>query len=186
MNPSTQTGAPKTSAKRKGNGVSSPSRRGGSGRVLTDVIVDLGFVDQEAMDGAVEKANDSGGRPERLLVSDGFLTEDQLARAIAERFGLDHIDLAVYRVDPDAAKLVAPAAVRRYRAVPVAFPGERTLLVAMSDPANVLAQDDIAVMTGYEIRPAVASPTDIDALLERLEDPKIGRASCRERVSCCV
>ncbi len=177
MNPSTQTGATKTSAKRKGNGVTSPSRRGGSGRVLTDVIVDLGFVDQEAMDGAVEKANDSGGRPERLLVVDGLLTEDQLARAVAERFGLDHIDLAVYRVDPDAAKLVTPAAVRRYRAVPISFPGERTLLVAMSDPANVLAQDDIAVMTGYEIRPAVASPTDIDALLERLEDPNFGNGA---------
>jgi len=177
MNPSTQTGAPKTSAKRKGNGVTSPSRRGGSGRVLTDVIVDLGFVDQEAMDGAIERANESGGRPERLLVGDGSLTEDQLARAVAERFGLDHIDLAVYRVDPDAAKLVTPAAVRRYRAVPVAFPGERTLLVAMSDPANVLAQDDIAVMTGYEIRPAVASPTDIDALLERLEDPNFGNGA---------
>src|SRR5688572_12351019 len=116
MNPSTQTGAPKTSAKRKGNGVTSPSRRGGSGRVLTDVIVDLGFVDQELMDGAIERANESGGRPERLLVGDGSLTEDQLARAVAERFGLDHIDLAVYRVDPDAAKLVTPAAVRRYRA----------------------------------------------------------------------
>ena len=177
MNPSTQTGAPKTSAKRKGNGVTSPSRRGGSGRVLTDVIVDLGFVDQEAMDAAVGQANDSGGRPERLLVADGLLTEDQLARAVAERFGLDHIDLAVYRVDPDAAKLVTPAAVRRYRAVPIAFPGERTLLVAMSDPANVLAQDDIAVMTGYEIRPAVASPTDIDALLERLEDPNFGNGA---------
>jgi type IV pilus assembly protein PilB len=177
MNPSTQTGASKTSAKRKGNGVTSPSRRGGSGRVLTDVIVDLGFVDQEAMDAAVEKANDSGGRPERLLVVDELLTEDQLARAVAERFGLDHIDLAVYRVDPDAAKLVTPAAVRRYRAVPISFPGERTLLVAMSDPANVLAQDDIAVMTGYEIRPAVASPTDIDALLERLEDPNFGNGA---------
>jgi type IV pilus assembly protein PilB len=177
MNPSTQTGASKPSAKRKGNGVTSPSRRGGSGRVLTDVIVDLGFVDQEAMDVAVEKANDSGGRPERLLVVDDLLTEDQLARAVAERFGLDHIDLAVYRVDPDAAKLVTPAAVRRYRAVPISFPGERTLLVAMSDPANVLAQDDIAVMTGYEIRPAVASPTDIDALLERLEDPNFGNGA---------
>jgi type IV pilus assembly protein PilB len=177
MNPSTQTGAPKTSAKRKGNGVTSPSRRGGSGRVLTDVIVDLGFVDQGVMDGAIERANESGGRPERLLVGDAALTEDQLARAVAERFGLDHIDLAVYRVDPDAAKLVTPAAVRRYRAVPVAFPGERTLLVAMSDPANVLAQDDIAVMTGYEIRPAVASPTDIDALLERLEDPNFGNGA---------
>jgi type IV pilus assembly protein PilB len=171
MNPPAQTGAP---PKKKGNGVTTPSRRGGSGRVLSDVIVDLGFVDQGTMDLAIAKAEDQGALPERILVKDGTLGEEQLARAVAERFGLDHIDLGLYRVDPDAAKLVTPAAVRRYQAVPVAFAGERTLLVAMSDPANVLAQDDIAVMTGYEVRPAVASPLDIERLLERLEDPDFG------------
>src|SRR6185312_10893527 len=74
----------------------------------------------------------------------------------------------------DAAKLVAPAAVRRYQAVPVSFVGDRTLLVAMVDPANVLAIDDIAVMTGYEVRPAVASLQDVESLLARLEDPNFG------------
>ena len=106
---------------------------------------------------------------ERLLVAEGMITDNQLARAVAERFGLDHIDLSVYRVDPDAAKLVTPAAVKRYQSVPVSFSGERTLLVAMVDPANVLAVDDIAVMTGYEVRPAVSSAADIEQLLERLE-----------------
>jgi type IV pilus assembly protein PilB len=177
MNPPAQTGATTTTAKKKANGVTTPSRRGGSGRVLTDVIVDLGFVDQAAIDEAIDRANDAGTLPERLLVVDGALTEDQLARAVAERFGLDHLDLGMYRVDPDAAKLVTPAAVKRYQAVPVAFAGERTLLVAMSDPANVLAQDDIAVMTGYEVRPAVASIADIEGLLERLEDPDFGNGA---------
>jgi type IV pilus assembly protein PilB len=174
MNPPAQSGAP---PKKKGKGITTPSRRGGSGRVLTDVIVDLGFVEQGVMDEAVARAEESGVLPERLLVKDGTLSDEQFARAVAERFGLDHIDLSVYRVDPDAAKLVTPAAVKRYQAVPVSFTGERTLLVAMSDPANVLAQDDIAVMTGYEVRPAVASTTDIDALLERLEDPDFGNGA---------
>ena len=80
----------------------------------------------------------------------------------------------LYRVDPDAAKLVTPAAIKRYQAVPVSFASDRTLLVAMADPANVLAVDDIAVMTGYEVRPAVASPADIDYVLERLGDPSWG------------
>src|SRR3954453_11574412 len=173
MNPPTQTGAP-TTAKKKGNGITTPSRRGGSGRMLTDVIVDLGFAEQGTVDLAGDRANDNGSLPERLLVADGAITEDQLARAVAERFGLDHVDLKLYRVDPDAAKLVAPAAVRRYQAVPVSFVGDRTLLVAMVDPANVLAIDDIAVMTGYEVRPAVASLKDVDWLLERLEDPNFG------------
>jgi type IV pilus assembly protein PilB len=176
MNPPTQTGAP-TSTKKKGNGVTTPSRRGGSGRVLTDVIVDLGFVDRAVMDEAVEKATVAGTMPERVLIADSSVTDEQLARAIAERFGLDHIDLDRYRVDPDAAKLVTPAAVKRYQAVPIAFSGERTLLVAMSDPANVLAQDDIAVMTGYEVRPAVASSADINRLLERLQDPDFGNGA---------
>jgi type IV pilus assembly protein PilB len=179
MNPPANTGAPPAAppSKKKGNGITTPSRRGGSGRVLTDVIVDLGFVEESAMDKALTRANETGILPERQLVADGAITEGQLARAVAERFGLDHVDLSVYRVDPDAAKLVTRAAVKRYQAVPVAFSGDRTLLVAMSDPANVLAQDDIAVMTGYEVRPAVASPADIDALLERLADPDFGNGA---------
>ncbi len=178
MNPTAQTGAP-PSAKRpkKGTGVTTPSRRGGSGRVLTDVIVDLGFVTRGEMDEALERAVGVGSSPERLLVGDGTLSALDLARAVAERFGLDHLDLSVYRVDPDAAKLVTPAAVKRYQAVPVSFSGDRTLLVAMVDPANVLAVDDIAVMTGYEVRPAVASSADIELLLERLQDPDFGNGA---------
>src|SRR4051794_33387571 len=107
MNPPTQTGAP-TTTKKKGNGITTPSRRGGSGRMLTDVIVDLGFVEQATVDLAVDRANDNGSLPERLLVSDGALTEDQLARAVAERFGLDHVDPGIYPVDPHAPQLVTP------------------------------------------------------------------------------
>src|ERR1700742_4814632 len=159
---------------KRGNGITQPSRRGGSGRVLTDVIVDLGFVDRATMDLAIDRAGETSSAPDGVLVAEGTIDADQLARAVAERFGLDHIDLGLYRVDPDAAKLVAPAAVRRYQAVPVSFTGDRTLIVAMVDPANVLAIDDIAVMTGYEVRPAVASQGDVERLLERLQDPGFG------------
>ncbi len=177
MNPPTEAGtAPKPvqGKPRKGNGITTPSRRGGSGRVLTDVIVDLGFVEREAMDEAVEMAHAAGSAAERVLVSTGAITESDLARAVAERFGLDYFDLQLYRVDPDAAKLVTPAAIKRYQAVPVAFSSDRTLLVAMADPANVLAVDDIAVMTGYEVRPAVASASDIESVLQKISDPSWG------------
>src|SRR5215218_8035568 len=126
------------------------------------------------MDEAVEMAHSAGSAAERVLVSTGAISEADLARAVAERFGLDHLDLQLYRVDPDAAKLVTPAAIKRYQAVPVSFASDRTLLVAMADPANVLAVDDIAVMTGYEVRPAVASPSDIESVLERIGDPNWG------------
>jgi type IV pilus assembly protein PilB len=177
MNPPAQTEAAPTRQRKKGNGITMPSRRGGSGRVLADIIVDLDLVDRSRMDEAIASATQTGSAPEHVLVAEGDLTEDQLARAVAERFGLDHLDLSVYRVDPDAAKLVSPAAVKRYQAVPVSFAGDRTLLVAMVDPANVLAIDDIAVMTGYEVRPAVSSSPDIDGLLERLQDPDFGHGA---------
>jgi type IV pilus assembly protein PilB len=155
-------------------GVTPPSRRGGSGRGIADVIVDLGFVSRDEMNAAIGRGDANGLPPERQLLSEGGLSEEQHARAVAERFGLDHLDLRRYRVEPDAARLVTPAAIRRYRAVPVSFVDERTLLVAMVDPANVLAVDDIAVMTGYEVRPAVASTLDVEYTIDRIEDPAWG------------
>jgi type IV pilus assembly protein PilB len=169
MNPPPST-AEASPSQVKRPGVTPPSRRGGTGRRIDDVIVDLGFVDREEMDAAIGDAERSGSSPERMLLANERITEEQLSRAVAERFGLDHLDLTAYRFDPNAAKLVTPAAVKRYQAIPVTFVNDRTLLVAMADPANVLAVDDIAVMTGYEVRPAVAAPRDIVGALDRLEE----------------
>src|SRR4029077_16662167 len=77
-------------------------------------------------------------------------------------------DLSVFQVDMTAANCITTAAAKRYNAVPVAFVGERTLLVAMADPSNVLAVDDIAIMTGREVRVAVAAPADVATLITRL------------------
>jgi type IV pilus assembly protein PilB len=161
-------------------GVTPPSRRGGSGRTLDDVIVELGFVDAAEMESAVASANGSGSSADKVLLQEGKLTEEQVSRAVAERFGLDHLDLTQYRFDPNAAKLVTPAAVKRYKALPVSFVNDRTLLVAMADPGNVLAVDDIAVMTGYEVRPAVAAGPDIEDALGRLAEMGEGGALVEE------
>jgi type IV pilus assembly protein PilB len=150
------------------NGVTPPRRTGGgSARFLTDVIVELGFVDRPRVEQAVEAARATGTTPEQVLLDQGSLSMENLARAVAERHGLDHLDLGVFHVDMSAANLIAPAASKRYEAVPVAFVGERGLLIAMADPANVLAVDDIALMTGYEVRVAVASREDIATLISR-------------------
>jgi type IV pilus assembly protein PilB len=150
-------------------GLTSPTRRGSSSRFLTDVIVEMGLVPRERVDEAVATSRSSGTTPERALVEKGALSNDGLARALAERYGLDHLDLGVFTVDMGAANLVSTAAAKRYQAVPVAFVDKRTLLVAMTDPSNVLAVDDIAIMTGYEVRVAVAAPEDILALISRMD-----------------
>jgi type IV pilus assembly protein PilB len=151
------------------SGITKPSRRGSSQRFLTDVIVDMGLASRRQVEDALESSRVSGTTPERVLLENGSLTQDALARALAERYGLDHLDLGVFSVDMAAANLVSTTVAKRYQTVPVAFADKRTLLVAMADPSNVLAVDDIAIMTGYEIRVAVAPPDDIATLISRLD-----------------
>src|SRR5271154_6133060 len=150
-------------------GVTGPSRRGSSPRFLTDVIVDMGLVAREQVESAIETSRGTGMMPERVLLDSGALTQDGLTRALAERYGFDHLDLGVFSVDMNAANLVSSTAAKRYQAVPVAFAEEGMLLLAMADPSNVLAVDDIAIMTGYEVRVAVAPPEDIANLISRLD-----------------
>jgi len=157
--------APETAS----SGITAPRSRGGSSRFLTDVLTDLGYVDGERVERAIEEGRATGRPPERVLLEAGIVNPDQLSRAIAERYGLDHLDLAAFNIDMTAANLLSATAARRYGAVPVAFIDEKTLLLAMSDPANVLAVDDIALLTRMEIKPAVASSEDIHALVARMD-----------------
>jgi type IV pilus assembly protein PilB len=151
------------------NGVTPPSRRGGTGRFLTDVLVELGFVDRERAQKAIEEGRSAGRPAERVLLETRVITPDQLSRAIAERYGLDHVDLGTFDVDMAAANLLSASAARRYSAVPVSYVNEHTLLLAMADPANVLAVDDVAMLTRLEVKPAVASAEDIAGLISRLD-----------------
>ncbi len=151
------------------SGITRPSRRGSSSRFLTDVIIAMQLATARQVEDAIETSRTSGSPPERILLDQGAITHDGLARALAERYGLDHLDLGVFQVDMSAANLVSTTIAKRYQAVPVAFADKRTLLVAMADPSNVLAVDDIAIMTGHEVRVAVAPPDDITALISRLD-----------------
>jgi type IV pilus assembly protein PilB len=149
-------------------GITPPRRRGGAARFISDVVVELGFLAQEKVDAAVEESRSTGESPEEVLLKSSSLSADQLARATAERFGLDHVDLTVYKPDLAAVNLLTAQAARRYNAIPIGFHSTGVLLVAMADPSNVLALDDLKLMTGYEIRPVVASSEDIAGLIAKM------------------
>jgi type IV pilus assembly protein PilB len=132
------------------------------------VIVQLGFAERELVEKVVEEGRANGVPLGQSLIDAGIVDSNQLAQALAERNGLDYVDLSAFEVDQGAAGLIDPAKARRYQTIPISFLGEHTLLVATADPANVLAFDDIAMATGYEVRRAVASPEDIDARIGQL------------------
>src|SRR5918998_1634003 len=154
-------------------GLTPPTQRTGAKRRIGDVIVTLGFAEREKVEAVVSQGQ-RGVPLGQLLIDAGVVNSNQLAHALAERNGLDFVDLNTFEVDHGAANMIDAAKARRYRTIPIAFIGEGTLLVATADPANVLAFDDITMATGYEVRRAVSSPEDIDATIGQLS--RLGEA----------
>jgi type IV pilus assembly protein PilB len=150
------------------NGIRPPSRYGGAPRSLTEVIVELGLCSREKVLEAIETAAESGSTADRVLLANGAISPEGVAVALAERHNLDYVDLGVFNVDMAAANLVTSQVAKRHDALPIAIVGERALLVAMSDPANVHAVDDIAILTGYQIHVAVTTSEDIANVIAKL------------------
>jgi hypothetical protein len=152
-----------------GAGVTPPSLSGAGRRFLSDILVELGFVSEAQAESAVQTARVPGQpTPEKVLLQSGAISEDQLARALAERYGLEHIDLAEFAVDSSAAGLLRKTAAKRYLAAPVGFADDGALVLAVADPGDALGLSDIAVMTKLAVRPAVAARSQIVKLLDTL------------------
>jgi type IV pilus assembly protein PilB len=149
-------------------GLTPPLHHGHSRGFITDVLVELGYASPDLVQAAIESSRTAGKTPESLLLEQGVINDDQLSRATAERYGLHHVDLALYNVDVAAAALFPVTMARRYQAVPVGYVDQHTLLVAVADPANVLAVDDIQIATGLACQIAVAAQADVEGLLVRL------------------
>src|SRR5919106_2409290 len=149
-------------------GLIPPTTRSGAMRRIGDVIVQLGFAERGVVERVVDEGRARGVTLGQSLIEAGLVDSRQLAQALAERNGLHYVDLNVFDVDKGAAALIDAAKAKRYKTIPIAFLGDGGLLVATADPANLLALDDITMATGYEVRRAVASPEDIEALIAGL------------------
>jgi hypothetical protein len=160
---------PGSGAPLSGAGVTPPSLSGAGRRFLSDILVELGFVTEDQAEHAVQTARNPGQpTPEKVLLKSGAISEDQLSRALAERYGLEHIDLSEFAVDDSAAGLLRRSAANRYIAAPVGFDDDGALVLAVADPGDALGLSDIAVMTKLAVRPAVATRSQIVKLLDTL------------------
>lgn len=137
-------------------------------RPLGEILVNKGLINREQLDAALKKQEKTSRRLGEILVEERTLTQDQLNGALAERLGVESIELGEYDIDSLAATMVPEKLARRYGAVPVKFVDENTLLVAMVDPTNVFAIDDLRMMTGYDIKPAIASAEDVFGKISKI------------------
>jgi type IV pilus assembly protein PilB len=145
-----------------------PSRRseGGKGRrarepLLGEICVAHGWVTAEQVRQAADIQRQSNARLGRILVEMSAITEHQLSQALAEQWGLRYVDLSETTLDPEIARLIPSYLARRHAVVAIGREGGR-LTVAMSDPSNVVAIDDIRLLTGLEVEVAISSSPDID------------------------
>jgi len=134
------------------------------GEPLGQVLVRMGAISPEDLEAAIARQRLDGRKLGELLVAEERITRDQLARAMATRMGVGFFTLAD-GVDPAVGRLIDEKSARRYQAVPVRLDPDRHLVVAMADPSNVFAIDDLRILTRHEIRPVVASPEEIQTLL---------------------
>ncbi len=135
-----------------------------SGKRLGRILVKAGVITEPQLEEAMAGAE--GATLSQSLVQLGLTTEVKIAQAVADEMGLSFVDIAGYEVDAHAATALATDLCRRYSVLPIAFQDEE-LVVAMSDPANIFAIDDLRIVTGYEIRPVVATESDLLQAIEK-------------------
>jgi type IV pilus assembly protein PilB len=140
---------------------------------LGALLVRSGAVTAEALDAAVADQEGSGLRLGELLVERGLTTRAAIARALAEQHSLEFVDLGATPADAEATALLSPSLSRRYGAVPVRFLEDGALLVAVSDPTNVLHADDIRLALGVPIRMGVAAADAVAAAITRADAAEI-------------
>jgi type IV pilus assembly protein PilB len=152
-----------------GNGNGNGQRAARPPRVrIGEMLVEMGLVTPAQVEQALGRQRETRKRLGEQLVDDGAISALALSRALATKFGVEFVDLTQTPVDAAAANLVPERTCRRYGALPIRFVDENTLLIAMTDPANIFALDDLRMLTGFDVKAAIASEEDMAAAISRL------------------
>ncbi len=133
---------------------------------LGDILLEGGLVSPTQLEAAYEQQERVGRALGRVLIEQGVLTESQLVAALATQIGLRFVDLGEFAVDGSAVGRIPGAVCRRHSAMPIGFEDGK-LVVAMADPANVFAIDDIRSLAGMDVKPVVATRGDVAAAIDR-------------------
>lgn len=127
---------------------------------LGQLLVNNNIVTEEQLEQALELQKKEGGRIGSNLISLGFLTDETLVEFLSRQYGVPSVSLSHEDIDPSITKLVPYDIAYKYQIFPVSKSGAM-LTIAMTDPSNVFAIDDVKFMTGYEVKPVIASETAI-------------------------
>lgn len=134
---------------------------------LGDILVEKGIITEEILNKALAIQDRSGEKLGEILLKMGVIKEEDLYSALAEIYGVKYVNLEDVAIDPEVVKLVPEHICRRYKVLPLNMDGDR-IVVAMSNPVNVYAFDDIRIITGKEVDPVLASERQITEALDKI------------------
>jgi type IV pilus assembly protein PilB len=133
---------------------------------LGEILVKDSLISGDQLKQALDYQKKNGGRLGTCLVKMGLVSDDDITAVLSRQYGVPSINLKFYEVDPAVIKLVPQETAVRYQIVPLSRVGS-TLTIAMTDPTNVFAMDDIKFMTGFNVEPVVASETAISDAIHK-------------------
>jgi type IV pilus assembly protein PilB len=138
---------------------------------LGELLVRSNLITRDQLQRALEEQKNSGGqlRLGAILVKEGYISESELTAFLSKQYSVPSINLAEFEIDPAVVKLLPVEVVQKYQAIPVNRSGS-TLILAMSDPSNIFAIDDIKFMTGYNVEVVVAADTGIKTAIDKYYD----------------
>ena len=132
-------------------------------------LLEARLISPEALQKAQQQVKTGGGNITAALVKLGAVAEEDLAKFLAELYGVPSADLSNFTPDPSVVKLIPGDVANKFQVVPISRAGRR-LTVAMANPANIFALDDIKFITGCEVQPCVASETMIKRAIDKAYD----------------
>jgi type IV pilus assembly protein PilB len=131
---------------------------------LGEMLVDEGIITDEQLQEAMHEQKIKGGRLEKILISQGYVTQDVIMAFVGTQLGIPHVNLAEIGDIPTEVIFSVPESIAtNHILIPIAQK-DKKLTVAMADPLNVFAIDDIKMMTGFEVEPVIASEAEIKAI----------------------
>ena len=133
---------------------------------LGEILVKESLITQEQLQKALEFQRANGGKLGSCLTKMGFITDDDITGVLSRQYGVPSINLRFYEIDPIIIKLIPQDTAQRYQVIPLSRVGS-VLTIAMTDPTNVFAMDDIKFMTGFNVEPVVASESAIGDAISR-------------------
>ena len=127
---------------------------------IGELLLKEKLITAEQLQQALGQQKSGGGKLGYNLVKMGFVKDEQITSLLSKQYGVPAINLNQFKIDPTIVKLVPTETARKYQIIPLSRSGS-TLTIAMTDPTNVFAMDDIKFMTGYNVEPVVASETAV-------------------------